>query len=397
MTTDTEGTVKPDGTWQPGGWGPPCRPLFLCAGSWAVLVPLVWLLPSTEGAGRALWHSRELLLGVVGAAAGGYLLTSLPAWASGRMASPALTWATVSLWILARVIASAWLLGDDPRVEAAAGWANFGYFSVLALALAVPLAQTRMIRKAWAPMALLLVAGVATSWDEADLSVSLQTLPFALLLTYIGGRAVPAFTAAWLLRSGTSRGSSGKLPRMLPAFPALLLIASASLAEAQDWTVLASGVWMVAAAAVLERMSGWLTVRTWRYPALFWLHVAYAWVPLAFLLRGLALAWPDVIDAASAHHALTIGAMGGMMMAMMLRPAMKRVAGHLLLSPMMRIGLALLQLSALMRIAGPLVALDLAVQGAALAWVLAWVSFLCAFWPAIAGPVPRPAFSARLN
>ncbi|MDE3774849.1 NnrS family protein [Sinorhizobium meliloti] len=64
-------------------WRAPYRPLFFLAGLWALIVPIVWLLPEQLVPDRVEWHSRELLFGMGGAAAGGYLLTALPAWTRG--------------------------------------------------------------------------------------------------------------------------------------------------------------------------------------------------------------------------------------------------------------------------------------------------------------------------
>ncbi|MFN4008431.1 MAG: NnrS family protein [Pannonibacter sp.] len=373
----------------------PCQQLFLLAGIWAVISPLVWLCPAEQVPDRTSWHATELLLGVAGAAAGGYLLTSLPAWTAGRTTSRSLTWVLVALWVLPRALATVAVFSGEPEAQAAIGWANAFYFLGLALALAIPLARSRAVRQAWAPVAMGMAATVAIMESTADLPASLLLLPFVLLLTFVGGRAVPAFTAAWMLRAGDAK--AGPAVRTGSALPVLSLIILASLAEAQGWTVPAAWLWMIATGVLLRRMSAWRTCSTFRYPALFWLHVAFAWVPLAFLLQGLAPVWPDFVDPASARHAFTVGAMGGMMMAMMLRPAMKRVGDRLILTPLMSFGLVLVQLSALTRVAGPAVDWEFSVQTAALVWILAWVVFIRAYWPAFIGPVPRPAFSARLG
>lgn len=373
----------------------PCQQFFLLAGIWAVFCPLVWLFPAELVPYRTSWHATELLLGVAGAAAGGYLLTSLPAWTAGQTVSRSLTWVLVALWALARGIAAVAVFSGHPEAQEATGWANALYFLGLALALAIPLTRARAVRRAWAPVAMGMAATVAIMESTAYLPASLLLLPFVLLLTFVGGRAVPAFTAAWMLRAGDAKAGPAVRPRS--ASPVLALIILASLAEAQGWTGPAAALWMIAAGVLFGRISGWRTCSTVRYPALFWLHVAYAWVPLAFLLQGLALVWPDYVDPASARHAFTIGAMGGMIMAMMLRPVMKRVGDRLILTPLMSFGLVLVQLSALTRVAGPAIDWEFAVQTAALVWILAWVVFIRAYWPALIGPVPRPAFSARLG
>lgn len=371
----------------------PCQPLFLLAGLWAALVPLVWLLPSGWVPERGIWHARELLLGLAGAAAGGYLLTSLPAWTKGLLVPVRLTAGAVLLWCLARGAACLELMALLPAGGRIMGLGNALYFLFVAMALAVPLAHAGVAGRGWIAAGLMLAAAAGAGLSGfGHVPAAALMLPFTLLLTYVGGRAVPAFTGVWLARI-----SAGAAPPR-PLAPVLLLpvIAAASLLEWSGWQMAAGWLWLAAAGLVLVRLPSWKTFRTFRYPALFWLHIAYAWLPAAFLLQALALWRPELIDPASARHALTMGAMGGMMMAVMLRPAMRRHDRRLLMTPLMTAALMLVQISALLRVLAAGIAFEGAVQGAALAWVLGWACFTCAFRPAVSGPIPRPAFSARL-
>ena len=377
----------------------PCQPLFLLAGLWAALVPLVWLLPAGWLPERGIWHARELLLGMAGAAAGGYLLTSLPAWTKGQLAPLRVTAGSVVLWCLARGAGGLELMAVLPAGGRIAGLANALYFLFVAMALAVPLARAGTLARAgvagrgWIAAGLMLAAAAGAGLSGlGHVSATILMLPFTLLLAHVGGRAVPAFTGVWLARI-----SAAAPPQPLAPVPLLPVIAAASLLEWSGWLVASGWLWLAAAGLVLVRLPSWKPFRTVRYPALFWLHIAYAWLPAAFLLQALALWRPELIDPASARHALTMGAMGGMMMAVMLRPAMRRHDRRLLMTPLMTAALMLVQISALLRVLAAGIAFDGAVKGAALAWVLGWACFTCAFWPAITGPVPRPAFSARLE
>lgn len=376
----------------------PCQPLFLLAGLWAALVPLVWLLPAGWVPERGIWHARELLLGMAGAAAGGYLLTSLPAWTQGPLAPLRVTAGAVLLWCLARGAAGLELMAVLPAGGRIAGLANALYFLFVAMAVAVPLARAGAVARAgvvgrgWIAAGLMLAAAAGAGLSGfGHVPAAILMLPFTLQLAHVGGRAVPAFTGVWLARI-----SAAAPPRPLAPVPLLPVVAAAGLLEWSGWLVAAGWLWLAAAGLVLVRLPSWKTFRTFRYPALFWLHIAYAWLPAAFLLQALALWRPELIDPASARHALTMGAMGGMMMAVMLRPAMRRHDRRLLMTPLMTAALMLVQISALLRVLAAGIAFDGAVKAAALAWVLGWGCFTCAFWPAVTGLVPRPAFSARL-
>lgn len=373
----------------------PCQPLFLLAGLWAACVPLVWLLPAGWVPERGVWHGRELLLGGAGAAAGGYLLTSLPAWARGRRVPAGVAVVAAVLWCLARVAGCLEVMTGLRGADRMAGLANAVYFLFVALALAVPLARAGAVRRSWLAAGLMLAAGAvaAGSSGRGGMPASFMTMPFVLLLAYTGGRAVPAFTAAWLSRST----AGARLPEPLAAMPLLPVIAAAGLLEGAGWPVAGGWFWLAAAGIVLTAALRWQTVRTLRYPALFWLHVAYAWIPAAFLLLALASWLPEMAGPAAGRHALTTGAMGSMMMAVMLRPAMQRREGRLIMTPLMAFSLALIQLSALLRLCAEATGREANLAGAALAWSLGWVLFVIAFRPAVTGPVPRPAFSARLD
>ncbi|SUC82785.1 NnrS protein [Pannonibacter phragmitetus] len=377
----------------------PCQPLFLLAGLWAALVPLVWLLPAGWVPERGIWHARELLLGMAGAAAGGYLLTSLPAWTQGQLAPSRVTAGAVVLWCLARGAAGLELMAVLPAGGSITGLANALYFLFVAMALAVPLARAGTLARAgvagrgWIAAGLMLAAAAGAGLSGfGHVPAAALLLPFTLLLAHVGGRAVPAFTGVWLARI-----SAAAPPQLLAPVPLLPVIAAASLLEWSGWLAASGCLWLAAAGLVLVRLPSWKTFRTLGYPALLWLHIAYGWLPAAFLLQALAIWRPELIDPVSARHALTMGAMGGMMMAVMLRPAMRRHDRQLIMTPLMTAALMLVQISALLRVLAAGIALDGAVKAAALAWVLGWACFTCAFWPAVTGPVPRPAFSARLE
>jgi uncharacterized protein involved in response to NO len=146
-----------------------------------------------------------------------------------------------------------------------------------------------------------------------------------------------------------------------------------------------------------------LTWRSWqcrRYPALLLLHLAWLWLASGLALVGFSLISSAGPDTTSALHALTMGAMGTMMVAIMGRAAMKRRGHRLLVSAELAFAFALVWLSAPVRICASLVEADagpLLLQLAALLWIAGWSLFLHDFRHALRGPVERPVLSARIG
>ena len=81
---------------------------------------------------------------------------------------------------------------------------------------------------------------------------------------------------------------------------------------------LARSRWVVAASHA-ARLYLWQPWRTLATPIVWVLHVAYAWIVVYLVLRGLAAI--GVVAELFAVHALTVGAIGGMTIGMMTRTA----------------------------------------------------------------------------
>lgn len=77
----------------------------------------------------------------------------------------------------------------------------------------------------------------------------------------------------------------------------------------------------IAAAAHALRLSGWRGRRTWREPILWILHVGYAWLPIGLGLKAL---WLLTGTPWGAHwlHALTLGTLDTMILAVMTRASL---------------------------------------------------------------------------
>lgn len=379
-------------------WLAPFRPLFAGAGICALLAPLVWLWPGDMPVDPRLWHLHELVFGMCGAALGGYLLTALPAWTGpecGRISSHMLIWLTL-LWLAARLaLPFSASLSFGPQLALA-----LGYFILLAGVLARPLIAARLWGRLWAVGAVLvmalgnalIVADMRGLLDATALPLAM-VLFFAALIGWVGGRAVPAFTRSWLQRRAARRAPRDTPIIAIAALVATLLGAGLVLA---DMTEAAGPCLIVAGFLQAARLAGWRSRLAWRYPALLMLHLAWLWLPCGLILLGTALMRPDLLAPGAALHALSMGAMGSMILAITARAAMARDDGRLIAGPALSGAFLLVWLSALPRVLAGVLPADWPdpVRVSAFVWMLGWVLFLYGLRPALTGPLPAPVLSA---
>lgn len=388
---------------EPGGlWAAPHRPLFLAAALWAAAAITWWPLGAGFGLPEpaiggmpVLWHTHEMLFGFAGAAAGGYLLTALPGWTGQPPLSGTALKTLALLWLLARLAAACAAYLPLPLLLLPGS----GYFLLLGWHLLGAVAVVRNWRKLGFGAAMLGLGGADAlflahaEWADPAHSLTIAraaVLLFSLLAAVIGGKAVPAFTRNWLRASGMAATLQ---PLRVP------LLAAAALAAALLCEVSGkpdTGSWLLCAAAVLLlwHMRSWCAPSLRGGPLLAALCLAYLWLPLGLGLLGLARLMGLPVSAATALHAVTIGAMGGLVFAIAARAVARRSRNGLLqaragFAP----GAALIWLAAWGRLAAS--AAPTAQTVAAVLWCLGWATFAAGFLPALRGPPPRPVLSGR--
>jgi uncharacterized protein involved in response to NO len=305
------------------------RPFFLAAGLSAVLVVPAWLVMVAQGSmplrvlPPQLWHAHELFYGFVGAALAGFLLTAVPSWTGAK---------GFAGWPLAAV-AAAWLLGRlaFALANAVPLWAlaaaELAFLPGIAILLAPPLVRSRnrntpllfVLAALWITDAAF-IAGLARQ-DPVLASGSLRVAIDLMLVvvTVIGGRIVPSFTANALRRRGESPDIRS-FPWLERAVIALMV--AVVLVDLWQPDGMAAG-WLAALVAVAQtlRLSGWRSLRT-RGEAILWvLHLGYAWMPVGFALKALWLL-AGVEWAEHWLHALTMGVFGTMILAVTTRAAL---------------------------------------------------------------------------
>ena len=305
------------------------RTFFLAVGASAVVLVPLWAAgfsfgwPLGTDWPPTLWHAHEMLFGFAGAAIAGFLLTAVPSW-TGQKGFAGVPLVLMSgVWLLGRLAAgtsAAW-----PFAAVAA--ADLAFLPLLGAFLAPPLIRERNRNTPLLLVLLVLFACNAcfhAGLYRDDVDLARQALLTAvnlmlILITVVGGRITPSFTATALRQRGIDAVVRSR-PRHTTAAVALMVAVAAVDVTAPTSAVAA---WIALAAAVAQgaRLAQWQGWRMWREPLVWILHLAYAWLPAGLLLKALALL-AGLPLAAFWLHALTIGVIATMVLGVMTRVAL---------------------------------------------------------------------------
>ncbi|MGE0153501.1 MAG: NnrS family protein [Reyranellaceae bacterium] len=384
------------------------RPMFFLASCQAALaVPvflLLWL--GTDIAAIAIaptiWHGHEMLYGFAAAVLAGFLMTAVPNWTGMPPVRGGRLLALVVLWLAGRV--AFWLSGVLPPALVAA--VDLVFLPALGLAVAPALIGARNRRNyMFFVLLAFLFAGNAAIHAELlgldpaaalDIGRRGQFLAldiFALMIAVVGGRIIPTFTGNFLRVQALS---AGRTPPALAGHPMLDRLAMASLAVLAladaalgDRTPLVGVLCLLAAAANGARLAGWKGWSVRGEPILFVLHLGYAWLVLGLAVRGLDALFGFFVGAAGLH-ALTIGAIGTMTMAIMSRATLGHTGRAMKASGLHVLAFGLVSLAALLRLAGALPPLEALLQelliASAVAWSVAFAAFAAILLPIVFRP-----------
>lgn len=365
------------------------RPFFFFGSLWAFAAMALWLamlqgrltLPTTFA--PVQWHVHELIFGYVPAVVAGFLLTAVPNW-TGRLpvvGSPLLM--LFLAWIAGRIAVIASDLIGAPIAAAI----DLIFLAALGAVIAREIIAGNNTRnlKVLAVVALLWIANAlfhaeAITGSTGGYGTRLGVAATVFLIQLIGGRIIPSFTRNWL-----ARREAGRLPVVFDRFDTVTMAVS-GLALG-GWILVPSGFGtavMAIAAALLNsvRLFRWAGYRTWAEPLVLILHIAYAFVPLGFLLLGLGILQPGMVSPTGALHGWTAGAIGIMTLAVMTR-ATRGHTGQELTAAVPTLAIyALAITSALARIVAAFGILrDPMLTVSATAWCLAFGGFLIVYGP----------------
>ncbi|HDR9046199.1 TPA: NnrS family protein [Burkholderia vietnamiensis] len=367
------------------------RPFYLTGAGFASIAVAVWLAAwhGVPAAGRAgamtglMWHVHEMIFGFVAAIVVGFLLTATRAWTSREtLRGPALgvLWL---LWLAGRV-----LVWSGPAVPAAIVDALF--LPVTAAVLLRVLLAAKNRHNVFLPVALLLFGAlnvlfhVAVTTGRADLALRAAYAATGLVVFFVAvitGRIVPMFTM------NAIPGFTMRRFRLVDtlAGPAVALTLFADALGAPGALLIAAAL----ATAVLHawRIVGWRSWRVGKRPIVWILHVSCLWIPIGFVLLALSVA--GVVAHSLAVHALTVGAIGGAIVAMITRTALGHTGRMLVAGPWEQLCYWLVIVAAVLRVFGPLVpgvGYVVWLDASAACWIVAFAAYAVHYAPILMSP-----------
>jgi len=369
-------------------WNLGFRPFYLLASSYAALAVLYWALQYAGAipAARArtpAWHGHEMLFGYTLAVVAGFLLTAVRNWTARPTPSGLPLMLMAALWVAGRVLVL------TPWVTIAAV-VNAAFPVAVAIAIGIPIVQSRNQRNYFF-VALMLLLGLAVlafhlgsqgvlPWPpRASLQTGLDVILF--ILAVMSGRVIPMFT-----NNGVPGVAATRHPVLekLALGGVLLLLA----ADVLQWPLgIVGAIALIVAAVHAARLYLWQPWLTFGTPIVWVLHVAYAWIVVHLVLRGLAaLGLPGEL---LAIHALTIGAIGGMTIGMMTRTARGHTGRPLVADRFEVASYVLVALAAAIRVFGGMLLPDAYVAtviASGLCWSAAFALYAVRYWPVLSRP-----------
>lgn len=367
------------------------RPLFLLMALYALIGPTLWVLNWTGqlplAAAPIPWlHGHDMIMGLMSAAIGGFLLTAVANWTSTPpVQGTALAWLCL-FWLSGRLLP----LSHWPALVA-----DSAYWLLLWGLVALPVLRSKNRRNfkvlillaclAIIDLAVHLGAILATGWLRQ--AVWLQLWLVILMINLVGGRIIPAFTGNWLRKQSTQMLRPEALPA---AFSRIDLAGGAALAIFAAGLVTQQPIWWTVTAGTMStllqlfRLYRWKIWKTFTDPLVWMLHLSWAWIAVGTSLWTLAEL--GLVPVSAAVHALGIGAIASMILSVASRAALGHTGRPLRSHALLTGAIVLLSLASMARIAASFTTAEVWLWLGLACWLLAFSAWLLLYAPILARP-----------
>lgn len=373
------------------------RPFFLAGSLFSVIAIVLWLF-MYKGAtslsplgGGYWWHIHEMIFGFGGAIIAGFLLTAVQNWTGVRGAQGNTLLVLFLLWLAGRVL----LVVPDLLGSSFTMAVDLLFLPAVAYVLGKPIIAIKQYRNLFFVPLLALFTLANLEMHFAIIYPATFNLVYAgyagvmlvvFLMSVMAGRVAPMFTA-----NGTQTTKVTPLPWLDKAANGTLAIAMISLLlqPVIGFSAVFFGVLLIIA-SVFQTIR-WLRWRPWitLSVSLLWsLHAAMKFMCFGLLVLGVSYLIPEV-PSNHAWHLLTIGGMGGLILAMISRVSLGHTGRQLMPPKAMSIAFVLINLAALVRTFGPWLLpektlLFIDISGGF--WILSFVIFIAFYAPMLMRP-----------
>lgn len=328
------------------------------------------------------WHQHEMLFGFLSAAIAGFLLTAVCVWTQTERLHGVPLLLLWVVWLAGRLLLA--LGGSLPELLVHA--VNLAFLPLVMIDAGWRIWHARQKRQ------FMILAVLGLLWlmqigfvTRLDMSFSYGALIMAMaLISIVGGRITPAFTAGWLRQ----RGYDASRVKMIAPLDLVNLLAMVVLMASlvTGWQTLTAILALVAAGLMLKRLYNWKGWLARSEPLLWILHLSLLWVPVALILLAgsLMAGWPS----SAWSHAAGTGAVGCLILGVIARVSLGHTGRPLQLPRGMVAAFVAIQLAALIRV---LTALEIipwhpGIGSSAVLWVFAYGVFLIRYTGVLASP-----------
>jgi uncharacterized protein involved in response to NO len=346
--------------------------LFL--GAWSSGIPPNW------------WHAHEMIFGFALPVIAGFLLTAVATWTNLPGTRGWRLQLLFGLWLVARLVL--WL---------APQWSMLAWLAemLFTLFIASELGQRVWARRQWhnmlfLPVLLLLMLLSSASYLSLEHPVMATRLHYgavwiiAVFIVIIGGRVIPLFTAN---RLGLKIAPLPPWLEYLSIGSIILIGLVMAVLPQEEPTAWLKALCLASGALHLYRLGHWQGWKTAGVPLLWSMHISYACIPIALL--GMGLAGTDPIAGKNVIHLLAIGAIGGMIIAMMSRVSLGHTGRPLDTPHYLAFAFILVFLAAVIRAAIPMADASMTLLSwrvSAVLWIVAFALFLYRYLPMLTRP-----------
>lgn len=373
------------------------RPFFLSGALFSVIAILLWLL-MFRGAvsfsplgGGYWWHIHEMIFGFGCAIIAGFLLTAVQNWTGVRGAQGTSLLVLFIIWLAGRFfLFFPNILGTELTTVI-----DLIFLPAVAFVLGKPIIAIKQYRNLFFVPLLLLFTIANTEMHLAIYMPDTFSITYAayagvmlviFLMSVMAGRVVPMFTA-----NGT------QTPKATP-LPWLDKLTNGCLAVAMLYLLLQPVVGfsdtffggLLIIAGIFQTIR-WLRWRPWitlGVPLLWSIHASIKFMSYGLIVLGFSYL---IVEIPSNHiwHLLTVGGMGGLILAMISRVSLGHTGRPLSPPKVMSFAFFFISIAALVRSLGPWALPEktmMFIDISGTLWLLAFVIFVVSYAPMLMSP-----------